>query len=102
MGGGNGGVEDRAQERASVGHGFTGFEGHAMPVIHPIPAKENPRSMLRGRTMHRVPDAVQRSSRCTAEQGPTHVKYGPRISSAPLRAAQHPGHKRQPPTSPSM
>src|SRR5713226_5520569 len=28
MRGGDGGVEDRAQERASVGHGFTEFEGN--------------------------------------------------------------------------
>src|SRR5712692_5011378 len=44
----------------------------------------------------RVPDAVQRSSRCSAEPGPKTVQDGPRISSAPRRevrrAAQHPGH----------
>jgi hypothetical protein len=49
----------------------------------------------------RVPDAVQRSSRCTAEPGPKagtqgRVQDGPRISSAPRRKerrdAQHPGH----------
>src|SRR6266851_7797695 len=35
----------------------------------------------------RVPDAVQRPLRCSAEPGPTAEVYGPRISSAPLRAA---------------
>jgi hypothetical protein len=37
--------------------------------------------------MHRVPDPVQRSSRCTAEPGPkgNRAKHGPRISSAPRR-----------------
>jgi hypothetical protein len=49
MRGGHGGVEDRAQERASVGHcftrsGFTGFEMETCDaVIHPFSAKENPR-----------------------------------------------------------
>src|SRR5216683_9466 len=32
----------------------------------------------------RVPDAVQRVLRCTAEPGPTAAPDGPRISSAPL------------------
>src|SRR6266849_4937862 len=38
--------------------------------------------------MHRVPDAVQRPSRCTAEPGPTLAlcNHGPRISSAPRRS----------------
>jgi hypothetical protein len=38
----------------------------------------------------RVPGAVQRSSRCSAEPGP--ITAGPRFSSAALRAAQYPGH----------
>ncbi len=38
--------------------------------------------------IHRVPDAVQRPSRCTAEPGPTLAlcNHGPRISSAPRRS----------------
>ena len=34
--------------------------------------------------------------RCAAEPGPTRSQDGPRISSAPLRAAQHAGHGRSP------
>src|SRR5258708_27573841 len=39
------------------------------------------------RDMDRVPDAVQRSSRCSAEPGPKNLRLsdGPRISSAPRR-----------------
>src|SRR6266702_3207884 len=48
----------------------------------------------------RVPDAVQRPSRCSAEPGPTLWMHGPRISSASLRAAQHPGHEHLLPTRP--
>jgi hypothetical protein len=45
-----------------------------------------------------VPDAVQRTSRCSAEPGRTLCKYrdGPRLSSAHAarrRAAQRPGHE---------
>ena len=44
----------------------------------------------------RVPDAVQRSSRCSAEPGPTTAHHGPRhqqrITPQARRAAQHPGH----------
>ncbi len=52
---------------------------------------------LSGAIRGRVPDAVQRFSRCTAEPGPigNPREHGPRISSAPRqerRAAQHPGH----------
>ena len=39
----DGGIKDRAQQRASVGHRFTEFSDNGMPVIHPIRAKENPR-----------------------------------------------------------
>ncbi len=50
MRGGNRGVEDRAQEWASVGHFFTRSQGwkHAMQLIHPIAAKENPRGSCEG------------------------------------------------------
>jgi hypothetical protein len=49
------------------------------------------------RSYLRVPDAAQRSSRCSAEPGPIRTWInGPRISSAPRRkarrAAQHPGN----------
>src|SRR6185312_7697951 len=47
-----------------------------------------PNSSLQGAKRRRVPDAVQRSSRCTAEPGPmgaTRLNHGPRISSAPRR-----------------
>jgi len=40
---------------------------------------------FRRRNSDRVPDAVQRSSRCSAEPGPTTTPHGPRISSAPRR-----------------
>ena len=41
----------------------------------------------------RVPDAVQRPSRCSAEPGPiSTLRDGPRLSSAPLRAALRPGN----------
>jgi hypothetical protein len=41
----------------------------------------------------RVPDAVQRPSRCCAEPGPTSTVAGwTRLSSAPLRAALRPGN----------
>jgi hypothetical protein len=33
-----------------------------MPVIHPIPAKENPRSVLRGFDRVAAPDAAQRAA----------------------------------------
>jgi hypothetical protein len=40
-----------------------------------------------GAQIHRVPDAVQRPLRCTAEPGPTLLlcDHGPQISSAPRR-----------------
>ncbi|CUU17783.1 hypothetical protein CDS [Bradyrhizobium sp.] len=46
----------------------------------------------------RVPGALQRPSRCCAEPGPrkqhgTWWRNGPRLSSAPLRAALRPGHE---------
>src|SRR6202171_1866193 len=41
----------------------------------------------------RVPDAVQRPSRCSAEPGPiSTLRDGPRLCSAPLRAALRPGN----------
>ena len=43
---GHGGVGNRAQERASVGHRVTKVERDMRPVIHPIGAKENPRGSL--------------------------------------------------------
>ena len=51
MRGGNGGIEDRAQQRASVGHRFTAISrwgtcGCRLSIR--LPAKENPRSELRG------------------------------------------------------
>ena len=49
MRGGDGRIEDRAQERASVGHRLHGnFSGTGGPVIHPIAAKENPRGLPAG------------------------------------------------------
>jgi hypothetical protein len=40
----HGGIEDRAQERASVGHRSRCFQtAEWMSVIYPIVAKENPR-----------------------------------------------------------
>src|SRR5712671_7771234 len=51
MRGGDGGIEDRAEEGASVSHRLASWDlrwKHATPVIHPIQAKENPRSALRG------------------------------------------------------
>jgi hypothetical protein len=50
MRGGDGGIENRAQERASVGHiAFKAFEAETgNALIHPIAAKENPRGMPRG------------------------------------------------------
>src|SRR6266567_2214888 len=50
--------------------------------------------------MHFVPDAVQRTSRCTAEPGPATTPcevWAPdqhRITPQARRAAQHPGQKR--------
>jgi hypothetical protein len=35
MGGGDGGVEDRAQERALIGHCFTGFEVETWSAGYP-------------------------------------------------------------------
>src|SRR3984893_6507938 len=47
----------------------------------------------RRRREARGADAAQRLLRCSAEPGPMlHQPHGPRISSAPLRAAQHPGN----------
>src|SRR5258705_9756104 len=43
----------------------------------------------------RVPDAVQRTSRCSAEPGPITVRLGPGSAAHRLRAAQHPGHDSQ-------
>ena len=50
MRGGDGGIEDRAQERASVGHRCHGMRDWKTcdAVIHPIAAKENPRSDAAG------------------------------------------------------
>jgi hypothetical protein len=49
MRGGNRGVEDRAQERASVGHEVTrGRPRTCKALIHPISPKENPRKQACG------------------------------------------------------
>jgi hypothetical protein len=51
MRGGDGGIEDRAEEGASVGHRLASRDlrwKQATPVIHPICAKENPRSDAAG------------------------------------------------------
>src|SRR6202022_5160789 len=50
---------------------------------------------LREEVSYRVPDAVQRSSRCAAEPGPTYQRWTPeqqRTTPQVRRAAQHPGH----------
>jgi hypothetical protein len=52
----------------------------------------------RKRHGQRVLDAVQRPSRCSAESGPiSTLRDGPRLSSAPLRAALRPGNAVAPP-----
>src|SRR5713226_2759524 len=51
-----------------------------------------------GAHLARVPDAVQHPSRCSAEPGPiSTLRDGPRLSSAPLRAALRPGNAVAPP-----
>jgi len=65
MRGGDGGIEDRAEEGASVGHRLASRDlrwKHATPVIHPFPAKENPRSDAAGA----VESQVARSRLCGA------------------------------------
>src|SRR4051812_36207211 len=50
VGGGDRGIEDGAQERASVAHGSLGIRESKIlkQLIHPIASKENPRSIVRG------------------------------------------------------
>jgi hypothetical protein len=49
MSGGDGGVENRAQERSSVSHCVPESEVETCKAfIHPIAAKENPRGTPRG------------------------------------------------------
>ena len=49
---------------------------------------------IEGGLLGSCPGRGERSLRCSAEPGP---HYGPRNSSAPLRAALHPGHEILPP-----
>jgi hypothetical protein len=70
MGGGDGGIEDRAQQRASVGHRFTGFEMEACDARLSIRFRQKKTPMACDGGSYRVPDAARHSSCRSAEPGP--------------------------------